>query len=621
MQQHDQPTKAEVTRNRAAWLLIAAGAVLFFFMMTDSVWSQFKGSKFNPPKTQKFTPPKFNPAKPGPKPGSGLPPGWQSSVDIGNAGPKPPKPPILTPPKPPTLPPPKPPVLTPPKPPKPQPPVVNIGPTWTNIFKPQTPQGNPGGALILSKPQNPVSQPVWQGGTTTVVPGKVVPGNVVPWNMSGAGVKVNEIDVAAAPPRNAYDGPRFGLTDEEQQKLLDDIKKLEENQAKAVEEDLNECIITDHERELVVSWAARQDPAKAGAIEDTLQRRPIDIDRLRQQLNSVPGINTPTAVHTEIVVAKAKLTNALDDYKKSVAQGASSQEIKAKVDALRQCYDQGVAAHAFGAGAGDSLKTALDQQVALAQMRESLIANLQNQGAANNASATNAINNLLGALVINWPQLPQGEVVVAGPSAVVQGGGADSEMTMTQQEYPELGGVPFVPGQPLPASDPDNAVTSGLLLCNPETSPGTIRYSVDGTAFSMDPGYSHHLPAGRSYQVKFDQGDGRGTKSYWLDEEGTYDFSLENNTWDLWKISQKITIENSTNGKDFHLVIGNEPVTIRARKGIFVESLYPLLVHFDQGKGAEPVARLLRKGTYRVGVTPAGLDVFPVIPRITASKG
>jgi hypothetical protein len=78
----------------------------------------------------------------------------------------------------------------------------------------------------------------------------------------------------------------------------------------------------------------------------------------------------------------------------------------------------------------------------------------------------------------------------------------------------------------------DAEVATELLLVNPPESPGAIRYLVNGYVFSMAPGHSQHLPAGREWRVKFHPGGDFDDVELFL-RSGTYEFRATSTGWQL----------------------------------------------------------------------------------------
>lgn len=212
--------------------------------------------------------------------------------------------------------------------------------------------------------------------------------------------------------------------------------------------------------------------------------------------------------------------------------------------------------------------------------------------------------------IVYWPQLPNGEMVFVAADVVFCGVGRSGPMEVRCESAEEFGsilGIALVPGQPLPPSSGGD--TSGVILDNPASATQTVKFTVNGQSLSLPPGYFQRLAEGKTYRVVFDRGGGKGNASYAL-ETGTYQFWLENNGWDLWKMSFNVVIDNSANRQDFHFVFDGKQLIAKAQKSVELQSAYAPVVRFDQGKGEKPALRELAKGVYRVGVTPGGLDLF-----------
>jgi len=78
-----------------------------------------------------------------------------------------------------------------------------------------------------------------------------------------------------------------------------------------------------------------------------------------------------------------------------------------------------------------------------------------------------------------------------------------------------------------------SVVLAELVLVNPPDSAGTIRYLVNGHSFSMPPGHSQHLPAGREWRVHFHRGGSLDDVEMVL-RSGTYEFRASEAGWQLW---------------------------------------------------------------------------------------
>jgi hypothetical protein len=165
--------------------------------------------------------------------------------------------------------------------------------------------------------------------------------------------------------------------------------------------------------------------------------------------------------------------------------------------------------------------------------------------------------------------------------------------------------------KPIPEADPSVTGACGVILNNPKSSRGKITYTLDGKSYSMEPGYAHELPNGKTYLVEFDKGGAFGKARYSL-EEGTYDFSVGPQGWDIHSKTVEVTLDNTGNSNDFHFVRAHERLVVKAREQEKLTGKCPILLIFDRGNGGEPARRVLRQGAYKVGVDSSTklLDLF-----------
>ncbi len=523
-----------------------------------------------------------------------------------------------------------------------QPPRINFTPSFNPLpgpgagtnFRPQNnfvPSGNvvvPGNNVPTFRP-NPTFVP---GSPANTVPSNTVPGLNLTNNTPIPPVRANEIDIPVEPMGNEVsDQVYFRFTEEQQNELLEDMRKAEQDQAASFDGMFQNIVFTDPATRAKFKDALAQvDPDRADAIDQTLQKMPIDLTKLKEQLQGMPDAGNPAGIRRDAAIMDiAKLTNSSNDYKKAVADGASSADILTKAEQVRSDYQIAQARASITGGSAafnDTLNKNLDQQVNLAKMREKFKDSLQisnaNNGGAAIPSLIDAGNSVVGpgqTLLVNSPHLESEVVVVLSPDTVVQGVGNAGAFAMSVEDRPNLAGIPFIPGKPLPVTDPANVVTSGIVLLNPEDTGGAISYSLNGESCSMEPGYSQNLGAGKTWLLEFDRGNGADQARYELKGDATYEFGIDpaKKAWDIWKKTYKVTLDNSRNGKDFHLVFNGEQMTVRAKKGLQLESTFPIVATFDQGKGGPAAVRRLTSGAYQVGVTRTGLDIFP--PRTSAT--
>jgi hypothetical protein len=86
------------------------------------------------------------------------------------------------------------------------------------------------------------------------------------------------------------------------------------------------------------------------------------------------------------------------------------------------------------------------------------------------------------------------------------------------------------PGHAVPPAVPPQAAS--VVITNPLESGGVVHYLLDDAVFSLHPGQSQHLGAGRAWQIRFHRGGNFGQAGYLL-TEGVYSFQVTARGWDL----------------------------------------------------------------------------------------
>jgi hypothetical protein len=112
--------------------------------------------------------------------------------------------------------------------------------------------------------------------------------------------------------------------------------------------------------------------------------------------------------------------------------------------------------------------------------------------------------------------------------------------------YPYYPGTPYVAGRPIY----ENPAFSGLpiKITNPAASGVTLNYTLQGTLYTIAPGYSQDLAHDRSWVVEFNRGANLGQARYGL-EPGTYAFTHTEHGWELYRVPdvQSAPIEAPSN--------------------------------------------------------------------------
>jgi hypothetical protein len=213
-------------------------------------------------------------------------------------------------------------------------------------------------------------------------------------------------------------------------------------------------------------------------------------------------------------------------------------------------------------------------------------------------------------LVMN-PNLSVGTAVVLNNTTVMIGNRGRGGVDITRGNAAEALGLPVINDDPLP--DAEGAPQrSGTLIMNPRKHGETVRYLLNGEEYIMRPGTSQRLQTGRRWWVEYDRGANAGTADYTL-SDGTYVWTPTERGWQLYKQRYDVTIDNSRNLRDFHFVVNDEPMMVRAGHARKITNPYPVVIEYDRGNGMEMAAKAINfSGNVEVGVNAQDnmLDLF-----------
>jgi hypothetical protein len=213
--------------------------------------------------------------------------------------------------------------------------------------------------------------------------------------------------------------------------------------------------------------------------------------------------------------------------------------------------------------------------------------------------------------LIKNPNLSVGTAVVLNGTTVMVGNRGQGGVEITRGSAPEALGLPVINDDPLP--DAEGAPQrSGTLIMNPRQHGETIRYVLNGEEYIMRPGTSQRLRTGRNWRIEYDRGANAGVSEYTL-SDGTYVWTPTERGWQLYKQRYDVTIDNTRNLRDFHFVVNDEPMVVRAGHARKITNRYPLVIEYDRGNGSERVAKSVNfSGNIEVGVNAQDnlLDLF-----------
>jgi hypothetical protein len=210
------------------------------------------------------------------------------------------------------------------------------------------------------------------------------------------------------------------------------------------------------------------------------------------------------------------------------------------------------------------------------------------------------------------PTMPEGTAIVLSNKAMLIGNEGAGALTITKGNAAQALHLPIVTGSPLPELQGEEMV-AGTLLMNPISAKGTMNYNLNGNHYLMEAGMTQRLQPDRKWVIEFDRGQTFGAAAYTL-SQGTYRFTPTDMGWQLYKDRFDVTLDNSESAQDFNFIFQGENLTVPAGGSRTLSAIYPIVVRFDRGNGAEFIARALPpNGNVQVGVnaTDNQWDLFP----------
>jgi hypothetical protein len=418
--------------------------------------------------------------------------------------------------------------------------------------------------------------------------------NLVPTTMRKPVAPKNQVGSKVAPASQALRG-RIGKA----------IDKQVRQKAKDLERDVAKLGIDPDE------ISARVEDLAKGATEAQLKdlNAAIESGDSKKLDRILKTLKVPDADRRE-VTAKLGVLKAVQDFEEALrgGGGADSGAVAEAQEQLNDALDNFSKTKIGVASRMDDLRRDADDAARLAEIRD--LARSRSGGPGDSGGWITTPDQIL---IVDDPGLPGGTMMALGPNLVVRGGG-EGTLAVHPGGAADLG-IPFVSGSPVPdapSSGSGGGSGSGVLVTNPRESGGAIHYSVSNFPYEMKAGESQTLPAGRTWIIEFDRGQGQGKARYALDE-GTYEFFVGARGWDLRGKTHEVTLDNSANAHEFHYVANGQADLVPARQSKTIQSKWPIVLDFDRGDGLEPVRKELAKGTYQVGVDFRTnlLELFP----------
>lgn len=210
------------------------------------------------------------------------------------------------------------------------------------------------------------------------------------------------------------------------------------------------------------------------------------------------------------------------------------------------------------------------------------------------------------------PTLPVGTAIVLSKDAILIGNEGAGPMSIAEGNAAQALKLPIVTGSPIPEAEGDE-ITGGTVVVNPSSSRATINYNINGNHYVMEPGMRQKLPGDRKWVIEFDRGQNFGQSAYTL-APGTYHFTPSDLGWQLYRQRFDVVLDNSQSNQEFHFVFQGEDTAVPAQATKSISSIYPIIVRFDRGNGADFVAKEIKaSGDVQIGVNATDnlWDLFP----------
>ena len=195
-------------------------------------------------------------------------------------------------------------------------------------------------------------------------------------------------------------------------------------------------------------------------------------------------------------------------------------------------------------------------------------------------------------------------------------GGGHHPQSPPHPWHPDPGYAPGHPGNTwyppqsgyTPNHVPSNSVPltarHRLLVMNPASNEGDVRFVVRGRTYHLAAGTQQELKVRKKDLIRFDRGNGNGLARYSI-QPGTYIFRVDEDRWDVYRKTIRVTIDNRGNEHNFRYLVGRQAKQLPSGEMNTHTSRYPIQIMFDPSNGDSPVRRQMIEGTFRVGLNEA----------------
>jgi hypothetical protein len=131
----------------------------------------------------------------------------------------------------------------------------------------------------------------------------------------------------------------------------------------------------------------------------------------------------------------------------------------------------------------------------------------------------------------------------------------------------------------------------------------------------MEPGMKQRLAANQKWVIEYDRGQNFGAAAYTLGP-GSYWFTPTEQGWQLYKHRFDVVLDNSQSSQEFNVIFQGQNVAVPAGAQRTITSIYPIVLKFDRGNGAQFVTKAMPfSGNVQVGVN-AGDNLWDLFPTV-----
>ena len=103
---------------------------------------------------------------------------------------------------------------------------------------------------------------------------------------------------------------------------------------------------------------------------------------------------------------------------------------------------------------------------------------------------------------------------------------------------------PYTVARPIDSA-PEPTYSGGpITISNPRSNAAALSYTLNGTVYTIQPGYTQTLQEDRAWAIEFNRGPNQGQARYGL-QTGAYSFGANGSGWELFNRPVETTSQNS----------------------------------------------------------------------------